>query len=118
MPPQYHYVLLGGYNPGIYEQPCVTPCSISLMLQAALCTLPFCFVIQCGNFEEAEEVFSLRPFVLEMQTLDSTAQLIESLSGFLPKLVEMLKPLPRNLNSVTVVTVLYKGHCRGIFLDM
>lgn len=121
MPPQYHYVLLGSHNPGIYKQLCVT-CQIFAQYLSHLQNspfdlppLPFCFVIQCGNFEEAEEVFLLRPLVLQLQTLDSTAQLIESLSDLLPRLVEVLKPLPRNLSSITV---LYKGHCRGIFLDM
>ena len=77
-------------------------------------SLPFCFVIQCGNLEEAENVFSLRSLVLQLETPESAGSLIEPLSGLLPKLVEILQPLPRNLSDVTVV---YTGRCRGIFLD-
>ena len=120
MPTQYYYVLLGGRFPGIYKEPYVTTCrswTISLTLASSpvnLPSLPFCFVIQCGNFEEAENVFSLRSLVLQLQTPESAGSLIESLSGLLPKLMDMLEPLPRNLSNVTVV---YTGHCRGIFLD-
>jgi hypothetical protein len=120
MPTQYYYVLLGGHNPGIYEEPYVTVSSVAQYLlpfassPVDLPCLPFCFVIQCGSVEEAKGVLLLKPLVLELQTAESIAQQIESLSCLLSRLMETLEPLPRNLD---VVTTLYKGGCRGIFLD-